>query len=247
MPALDPFSASSRPMKPFDSLPSEPLRFAATLRPIDQNADAGPSSKLPKPKKYKDDIPEVFPLPAYSHSPRASYDMRYLSSALDLSAGGYGKRSEQALIGGDAWMQDRVAQCVDSANGVLDIRSVSCCHAIWPSADDQRAGSGDIIDPNIRFARPCHASTFLFASRVRLEPALRLGCFGLPLLPSARSASAPNWITLRSTRRKFALIRSGQFSPRDDCAFFQESSGLKTIDGPHTKRPRGPSGRAGAR
>jgi len=127
MPALDPFSASSRPMRPFDSLPSEPLRFAATLRPIDQNADAGPSSKLPKPKKYKDDIPAVFPLPVYSHSPKASYDMRYLSSALDLSTGVYNKRDEQTQIGGDAWMQERVAQCVDSAKGVLDIRCVIRC------------------------------------------------------------------------------------------------------------------------
>lgn len=105
MPALDPLAASARPMLPFNSLPSEPLPFGATLRPVDQNT----LSRLPRPKKYKDTIPNAS---SHQHSRHSSFDVASLGHALD---------PKSQLIGSDEWMETRVGECVNSAKGVLDI------------------------------------------------------------------------------------------------------------------------------
>ncbi len=110
MPALDPFSAASKPMLPFDNLPSRPLPFAATLHPIDLNSPNVTSSKiLPKPRIHKESNPKHFPSPQYSHSRHVS------STSLNEVLG------KPVVIGSDDWMQSEVAKCVDSASGNLTI------------------------------------------------------------------------------------------------------------------------------
>ena len=109
MPALDPFSAASRPMLPFDTLPSRPLPFAATLHPIDLN-DAHNLSlqKLPKARRHREPAPKSFPLPQYRQSPLTS---------MALHQNGV----NPVVVGSDEWMQAEIARCVDSAKGDLDI------------------------------------------------------------------------------------------------------------------------------
>ena len=95
-------------MLPFDSQPSNPLPFAATLQPIDQNAAS--SSRLPRPKRVHEQ-PLPYPLPAYSHSRHNSFDLHGLGSAIPY-----------APIGSDEWMRQRVDACIDTASVDLDIK-----------------------------------------------------------------------------------------------------------------------------
>ena len=109
MPALDPFSASSRPMLPFDTIPSRPLPFAATLHPIDLGS--APNSlpqKLPKARRHKEPAPKSLPLPQYRQSPSTSSSFRE-------------DGAKPVVVGSDEWMQIEIARCVDSAKGDLDI------------------------------------------------------------------------------------------------------------------------------
>lgn len=122
--AVDPMSASSRPMIPFDSLPSRPLPFGATpdmLQPINVNTShlTNASSKLPKPRLAKESLPREFPAPAYSHSRHAS-NMSIHSTIADLNLNGKSERDLE--LGSDEWMSMQVAKCVDSAAGTLDLR-----------------------------------------------------------------------------------------------------------------------------
>jgi len=122
MPALDPFSASSRPMLSFDTLPKQPLEFAATLHSIDLNAP-----RLPKPKRHTDLPSKAYPLPVYSHS-------RHPSTApcqdnKDNSQHRHTRR-RSIEVGSDEWMSAEVARCVDCANGTLDLKLVA--HVVRP-------------------------------------------------------------------------------------------------------------------
>ena len=110
MPALDPFSAASRPMPPghFDDVPSMPLTFAATLHSIDLNVD---HRRLPRPRREKEET-TVFPIAAYSHSRHGS--SASLEEFQDL-------RLDQQ-VGSDEWLQTEVARCIDQALGALDLK-----------------------------------------------------------------------------------------------------------------------------
>ena len=108
MPALDPFSAASRPMLPFDTLPSRPLQFAATLHPIDLESPTTSYKQL-KPRRQKESTPEIFPSPQYSLSRHA------IPPSLNQEF------ETEIEVGSDEWMQAQVARCVDTAKGDLDI------------------------------------------------------------------------------------------------------------------------------
>jgi len=119
MPAVDPFSAAFVPIRDFDSIPSKPLPFAATLLPIDQNALAAISTqeaiRLPKPRKpYRDAIPEARPSSPYAHVRTISLDLEVTGQALDHSAA--------VAVGTDEWMRRTIESCVDSSKGVLDLK-----------------------------------------------------------------------------------------------------------------------------
>lgn len=113
---VDPFSAASKPMPDWDSIPSRPLPFAATLETLDLNGPGSATQHLPKPvRREKDGLPAAFPTPVYSHdrSPRP------------LAASGTGRRlsygSAEQEIGSDEWIQKKVGECVDNARCELDI------------------------------------------------------------------------------------------------------------------------------
>ncbi|WVQ80222.1 hypothetical protein IAT38_002327 [Cryptococcus sp. DSM 104549] len=117
-PLVDPFSASSKPMPMVDSMPSQPLPFAATLLPIDPNTSA-PVARLPRPLRQQDGIPQVFPSPPYSHSRQASaMSIRDTLGELHL---GSPIAPEMMQQGSDEWMQKVVARCVDSAKGEVKL------------------------------------------------------------------------------------------------------------------------------
>lgn len=112
---VDPFSAASKPMPDWESMPSRPLPFAATLEALDLNESQSATQHLPKPRRReKDGIPAAFPTPVYSHDrsprPSASGTSRRLS---------YGSGEQE--IGSDEWIQRRVGECVDNARCELDI------------------------------------------------------------------------------------------------------------------------------
>ncbi|WWD21688.1 hypothetical protein CI109_106174 [Kwoniella shandongensis] len=117
MPAVDPFSAASKPLLPVDSLPSQPLQFAATLHHEEHlTGSSAVTNKLPRPRRQKEPTPANFPTPQYSHSRHTSEVSNVFS---DLTLGSPGSRRGQ--IGDDDWMQAQVARCVDAAKADLDI------------------------------------------------------------------------------------------------------------------------------
>lgn len=106
MPALDPFSASSRPMPPmsFDAGPSKPLGFAASFEHPLHSVDL---NRLPKPRRAREPAPN-FPASPFTHSRQTSAGS--IDFKLDFE------------VGGDDWMQAEIAKCVDAATGTLDLK-----------------------------------------------------------------------------------------------------------------------------
>jgi hypothetical protein len=127
MPAVDPFSALFRPFIPRDKVPAEKAtssgRDSATvLQPIEQNTIPTPNttvvdtSSLPKPRKYKDELPATFYEPAYRHTRTTS------TAALDSEQQALQTNSSAAEVGSDAWMDQQVTRCLDTSKGDLDIK-----------------------------------------------------------------------------------------------------------------------------
>jgi hypothetical protein len=113
MPAVDPFSASFRPFVARE----KPVRDSA-LRTIDQNAGTAPldsTSTLPKPRRYKDDLPVTFYVPPYSHGRSSSSASIETFDSLALERSG-------PQVGSDQWMHDEVSQCLYISKGDLDVR-----------------------------------------------------------------------------------------------------------------------------
>jgi hypothetical protein len=182
-------------MIPFDSLPSKPLPFAATLQPIDQNADA---SKLPKPKRRPEQFPQKYPLPAYAHSRHSSFDVRELGFVLDQPAAD--------VVGSDEWMKKRVNECVDSAKGELHIKWVARSQK---RAHSQRTWADDSFDGDCWIAKPRHAPSFLFpASAPASNPSHRLsGSAHIAIVGSAANVA-------RTSRCEFAVVFKDQLGSR---------------------------------
>lgn len=121
MPALDPFSALSRPMLSFDALPSRPLQFAETLHPIDLNSvELALPVRLPKPLRAREAFPKQYPVPPYNHSRSVSASLVVRRDLTDISFRPVVDGED--IVGNDEWMQAQVARCVDLATGDLDIR-----------------------------------------------------------------------------------------------------------------------------
>jgi hypothetical protein len=133
MPALDPFSASSRPMLAFDALPKQPLRFADTLHSIDQN-----TPRPPKPKRDEHHH-KIYPIPAYTHTRTGSS-----SSDADIRVDHSSQR--HPVVGSDEWMSAEVARCVDRADGTLDLKYVSSRRV---GVDDDRNRGLSRVSPRI--------------------------------------------------------------------------------------------------
>ena len=116
MPALDPYAAGSRPIFQWDSQPSQPLQFAQTLFPRDQNKPSPPLEQLEwssSRRKEREKLPMSVPQPPYAHAKHASFDLKGLGANVD--------GDEADTVGSDEWMQARVAQCLDSAQHNLDL------------------------------------------------------------------------------------------------------------------------------
>jgi hypothetical protein len=129
MPAVDPFSALFRPFTPREKVPAERTttthngRDSATvLQPVDQNTISTPNTtvvdtlNLPKPRKYKDELPVTFYEPAYRHTRTTS------TAALDSEQQALQTNSSAAEVGSDAWMDQQVTRCLDISKGDLDIK-----------------------------------------------------------------------------------------------------------------------------
>lgn len=115
-------------MPDWDSIPSRPLPFAATLHDLDLNAQPSaslPAPKIPRPKRHQpDDFPPAFPTPVYGHARHGS-----VSSPTPVGRGLLGSPSPyKAVVGSDDWMQMRVAHCVDNAKCDLVLSCVD--HAL---------------------------------------------------------------------------------------------------------------------
>ncbi|KAK1921774.1 hypothetical protein DB88DRAFT_499170 [Papiliotrema laurentii] len=192
MPALDPFSASSRPMIPFDSLPSKPLPFAATLQPIDQNADA---SKLPKPKRRPEQFPQKYPLPAYAHSRHSSFDVRELGFVLDQPAAD--------VVGSDEWMKKRVNECVDSAKGELHIKELGLT-----TLSTEIAGLQNLVTlpPSFSPRAPPRATPRIASAVPPTSPLLDLP----PMSPGLLAASSRSFSRISSAPASSAFFNSTQ-------------------------------------
>lgn len=113
---VDPFSAASKPMPDWDSMPSRPLPFAATLEALNLNGPESATQHLPRPvRREKDGIPAAFPTPVYSHDRSTSLSAsKGTSRRLSYS-------SAELEIGSDEWIQKKVGECVDNARCELDI------------------------------------------------------------------------------------------------------------------------------
>lgn len=98
-----------------DSLPSQPLQFAATLRPIDLNAPSAATTKLPRPRRREEFIPKVFPTPPYTHSRHPS------TASIQDNFNDLSLANKSATVGTDEWMQQKVDKCLDDASGNLEI------------------------------------------------------------------------------------------------------------------------------
>lgn len=113
MPAVDPFSASSRPMNLFDSAPSDPLLFASTLQTLDPNipsltastSSLGLGRPSSKARQYREPLPTAFPAPIWTRHERSS-----------------SVSSEAVLHGSDEWMDGQLRKCIDKAEPELNLR-----------------------------------------------------------------------------------------------------------------------------
>lgn len=118
---IDPFSAASKPMPDWDSIPSRPLPFAATLHALDLNAPHPP--RLPRPLRNDQEVlPKNFPSPPYSHA-------RQSGQSTHQPLGTDGRLSPTRSLargepGSDEWMESMVAACVDNAKGDLVLTCV---------------------------------------------------------------------------------------------------------------------------
>ncbi|CAK9785584.1 unnamed protein product [Cutaneotrichosporon oleaginosum] len=115
---VDPFSAASKPMPDWDTIPSRPLPFAATLHALDLNAPCIP--RLPRPLRSDyEELPKVFPSPPYRHGQHGSQ-----TASLALRHDGPSSpswRLPRGKPGSDEWMESMVANCVDNAKCDLDL------------------------------------------------------------------------------------------------------------------------------
>jgi len=115
MPAVDPFSASFRPFVSRD----KPDRRDA-LQPIDRNTGTSSSNSapLPKPRKYKDELPQKYYEPPYRHGRTGS------TASLDFESLALETRQNDEEIGSDHWMNVEVTRCLEDSKGALDVKSV---------------------------------------------------------------------------------------------------------------------------
>lgn len=117
MPAVDPFSASFRPFVSRD----KPDRTGRdVLQPIDRNtaSNSTTSAPLPKPRKYKDELPQKYYEPPYRHGRSGS------TASLDFESLALETRHNAEEIGSDHWMNVEVTRCLETSTGVLDVKSV---------------------------------------------------------------------------------------------------------------------------
>ncbi|KAL1413269.1 hypothetical protein Q8F55_001024 [Vanrija albida] len=115
MVVLDPYAAASKPMPDWESIPKDPLVFAASfLQPLDVNthrptpSSVSSSQKLPRPRRPNDTFA--------SSSGSTSKHSKTHSWAASTT-------SHHAGVGSDEWMEEKVAQCVDNAKGDLIIHN----------------------------------------------------------------------------------------------------------------------------
>jgi hypothetical protein len=118
---VDPFSAASKPMPDWDSIPSRPLPFAATLHALDAlDLNAPSTPRLPRPLRSDyEELPKIFPSPPYSHG-------RQGSQSPSISRGpdrpfSPSRTAPRGKPGSDEWMESMVAHCVDNAITTLDL------------------------------------------------------------------------------------------------------------------------------
>jgi hypothetical protein len=115
MPAVDPFSASFRPFVSRD----KPDR-RDVLQPIDRNTGTSSNSApLPKPRKYKDELPQKYYEPPYRHGRTGS------TASLDFESLALETRQNDEEIGSDHWMNVEVTRCLENSKGTLDVKSVT--------------------------------------------------------------------------------------------------------------------------
>jgi hypothetical protein len=114
MPAVDPFSASFRPFVSRD----KPDR-RDVLQPIDRNTGTSSNpAPLPKPRKYKDELPQKYYEPPYRHGRTGS------TASLDFESLALETRQNDEEIGSDHWMNVEVTRCLENSKGALDVKSV---------------------------------------------------------------------------------------------------------------------------
>jgi len=118
MPAVDPFSASFRPFVSRDKVDRRDV-----LQPIDRNTTTGttplgPSSSapLPKPRKYRDELPQKYYEPPYRHGRDGSI------ASLDFESLALETRHHDGEIGSDHWMDMEITRCLDNSMGALDVK-----------------------------------------------------------------------------------------------------------------------------
>ena len=137
MPAVDPFSASFRPFVSRDKTDRRDV-----LQPIDSNTPGTSSSNaapLPKPRKYKDELPQKYYEPPYRHGRTGS------TASLDFESLALETRQNDEEIGSDHWMNVEVTRCLENSKGALDVKSViliSSCSL----ADRQGQRLDDLVD-----------------------------------------------------------------------------------------------------
>jgi hypothetical protein len=114
MPAVDPFSASFRPFISRD----KPDR-RDVLQPIDRNTGTSSNpAPLPKPRKYKDELPQKYYEPPYRHGRTGS------TASLDFESLALETRQNDEEIGSDHWMNVEVTRCLENSKGALDVKLV---------------------------------------------------------------------------------------------------------------------------
>jgi hypothetical protein len=119
MPAVDPFSASFRP---FEFRDKADRTGRDVLQPIDRNTPgttpltATSSAPLPKPRKYKDELPKKYYEPPYRHGRNGS------TASLDIESLVLETRNNEPEIGSDHWMNVEVTRCLETSTGALDFK-----------------------------------------------------------------------------------------------------------------------------
>jgi hypothetical protein len=119
MPAVDPFSASFRP---FVSRDKADRSGRDVLQPIDRNTNGTTplisfsSAPLPKPRKYKDELPQKYYEPPYRHGRTGS------TASLDFESLALETKHNDIEIGSDHWMDVEVTRCLENSKGALDVK-----------------------------------------------------------------------------------------------------------------------------